>query len=78
MEEGYQSTQRCPTGQVQPNEGQISCSDYALEGKIKTNNAAHTLCVDLSIVEVMFNKAVALSLAFIIAVIFLALAVATH
>ena len=40
----------------------------------------HTLCftVDLSVVEVVFNKAVALSLAYIIAVIFLGLAVAMH
>ena len=40
----------------------------------------HTLCftVDLSVVEVVFNKAVALSLAYIIAVISLGLAVAMH
>jgi len=51
---------------------------------IKTNNAAHTVCIDnqallsTSMVVVMFNKGVALSLAFTIAVVFLALAVAVH
>jgi hypothetical protein len=81
---GLAECSRCPTGQVQPNEGQTSCSDCSLVSKIKTNNAEHTACIDnkallsTSVVEVMFNKGVALGLAFIIAAIFLGLAVAMH
>jgi hypothetical protein len=69
---------------VQPAQGQDSCKECTLEGKIKTNNEAHTVCVDnqallsTSMVIVMFNKGVALSLAFTAAVVFLALAVAVH
>jgi hypothetical protein len=81
---GLAECSRCPTGQVQPNEGQTSCSDCSLVSKIKTNNAAHTLCVNnpallsTSVIELMFNKGVGLSLTFTVAVIFLGLAVAMH
>jgi hypothetical protein len=69
---------------VQPSQGQESCKECTLEGKIKTNNAAHTSCIDnqallsTSMVVMMFNKGVALSLAFSAATVFLALAVAMH
>jgi hypothetical protein len=69
---------------VQPSEGQDSCKECTLEGKIRTNNEAHTACIDnkallsTSMVIVMFNKGVALSLAFAAAVVFLALAAAVH
>ena len=62
----------------------MSCTQCTLEGKIKTNNAAHTACIDnpallsTSVVEVMFNRGVALSITFGIVVIFLGLAVAIH
>jgi alpha-tubulin suppressor-like RCC1 family protein len=69
----------CPTGQVQPQGGQISCIDCSLEGKIKTNNAGHTACIDdeslmflsTSVAEVMFTKGLALGLAFGIAALFM-------
>merc|ERR1711871_1639224 len=81
---GASNCTQCRTGQVQPNEGQVSCNDCSLESKIKTNNAAHTFCIDdqallsTSLIELMFNKGVALALAFIIAAIFLSLSMAIH
>ena len=78
------TVQSPPHGTGQPAQGQDSCKECALEGKIKTNNEAHTVCIDnkaplsTTMVIAMFNKGVALSLAFFIAVVFLALAVAVH
>ena len=75
--DGLAECYSCPTRQVQAQEGQTSCKDCALEGKIKTNNAAHTTCIDnqallsTSMVVMMFNKGVALSLAFSAATVFL-------
>jgi alpha-tubulin suppressor-like RCC1 family protein len=61
--EGLSECSKCPTGQVQPNEGKVSCKDCSLEGKIKTNNAEHTACVDndellqsFSIVNVIYSN----------------------
>ena len=60
------------------------CKECTLEGKIKTNNEAHTLCIDnealksSSVVEAMFTKGVGLSLAFGIGALFVDLAAAMH
>lgn len=71
----------CPLGQVQPSTGSVSCLPC---GALDTNNAARTSCVrnsalfSASIVEEMFAKGVALSLAFAIAAGFAAMAAGLH
>jgi hypothetical protein len=69
---------------VQPGQGQTSCKECTLEGKIKTNNAAHTACINnkallsSSVVQVIFTKGVALYLSFSIMGAFVCLAGAMH
>ena len=82
--EGLGECTPCAIGQVQSDTGQTSCKDCILEGKIKTNNEAHTACINnmallsSTVVEVMFTKGLALSVAFAIAGAFVSLAWVTH
>merc|ERR1711871_613360 len=61
--QGIGECSQCPTGQVQPDKGQVSCDDCALEGNIKTNNQEHTACIDndellssFSIVNIIYSN----------------------
>ena len=71
---GLANCSMCPAGQYQPDVGQQECFLCSDLGKIKTNNAEHTGCVDnvllmsTSVVEVLFTKGVALALSFSLAV----------
>ena len=79
--EGIDECSQCPIGQVQPDEGQTSCDDCTLEGKIKTNNEKHTACVDndallqsFSVVSIIYSNGTVWVGALLIATLFVAAA----
>lgn len=72
----------CPLGEIQPNEGKSNCMPCTIsdDGKKLTSNTKHTECIiDIfalkhSLIDVMFEDGMALSVSFLVAITFCILA----